>query len=85
MTVEKKLDTFFKLASNWEAVLLFDETDILLEAWSTQGDLTRNSWSRMSEIKNVNFWSSSSRFAVFLKVLEDYEGILIRTTNRKPF
>jgi hypothetical protein len=43
MTVEKKLDTFFKLASNWEAVLLFDETDILLEAWSTQGDLTRNS------------------------------------------
>jgi hypothetical protein len=42
-TVEKKLDIFFKLASKWEAVLLFDEADILLEARSPLGDLDRNS------------------------------------------
>jgi hypothetical protein len=41
--IEKKLDTFFKLASNWGAVLLFDEADILLEARSIDGNLKRNS------------------------------------------
>jgi hypothetical protein len=42
-TIEKKFDAFFKLASNWGAVLLFDEADILLESRSTLGDLKRNS------------------------------------------
>jgi SpoVK/Ycf46/Vps4 family AAA+-type ATPase len=41
--VEEKLDRLFQLASSWEAVLLFDEADILLEARATEDNITRNS------------------------------------------
>jgi hypothetical protein len=41
--VEEKLDRLFQLASAWEAVLLFDEADILLEARATEDNITRNS------------------------------------------
>jgi hypothetical protein len=40
--VEEELETRFQLASNWEAVLLFDEADIMLEARDIEGDLKRN-------------------------------------------
>ncbi|KAH9204344.1 P-loop containing nucleoside triphosphate hydrolase protein, partial [Leptodontidium sp. 2 PMI_412] len=40
--VEKKLDALFQLASKWEAVLLFDEADTMLEARSIEGNLSRN-------------------------------------------
>ena len=41
--VEQRLNTMFQLASAWEAVLLFDEADILLEARAIEDNLVRNS------------------------------------------
>jgi len=41
-TVEKKLDDIFDLASRWEAVLLFDEADVLLETRTDESPLERN-------------------------------------------
>jgi SpoVK/Ycf46/Vps4 family AAA+-type ATPase len=41
--VEKKLENIFQLASRWEAVLLFDEADILLEMRTDEAQLERNS------------------------------------------
>ena len=43
INVEQRLDTIFQLASAWEAVLLFDEADILLEARAMEDNLKRNS------------------------------------------
>ena len=40
--VEQKLDMMFQLATAWEAILLFDEADILLEARAIEDDLDRN-------------------------------------------
>lgn len=65
--VEEKLTNHFELATAWEAVLLIDEADILLESRTPeQGTLDRN-----------------AMVAVFLKILEYYEGILLLTTNRR--
>ena len=41
-TVERKLDDIFQLASKWEAVLLFDEADVLLETRTDESPLQRN-------------------------------------------
>jgi SpoVK/Ycf46/Vps4 family AAA+-type ATPase len=41
--IEKKLDEKFQLATRWQAVLLFDEADILLEARTNMAELQRNS------------------------------------------
>jgi SpoVK/Ycf46/Vps4 family AAA+-type ATPase len=41
-TVEKKLEDIFQLASQWEAVLLFDEADVLLETRTDESPLERN-------------------------------------------
>jgi hypothetical protein len=41
--VEKKLNDLFQMASNWDAVLLFDEADVLLEMRTDQAQLKRNS------------------------------------------
>ena len=40
--VEQKLDMMFQLATAWEAILLFDEADILLEARAIEDNLVRN-------------------------------------------
>jgi len=65
--VEEKLTNYFELATAWNAVLLIDEADILLESRSLdQGTLDRN-----------------AMVAVFLKILEYFEGILLLTTNRR--
>lgn len=40
---EQNLNTIFLLASAWEAVLLFDEADIPLEARAIEDNLARNS------------------------------------------
>lgn len=64
--VEEKLTNYFELATAWDAVLLIDEADILLESRSLEaGTLDRN-----------------AMVSVFLKILEYYEGILLLTTNR---
>jgi len=51
--VEKKLDEIFQLASRWEAVLLFDEADILLEARTNMAQLQRNSMVSGSSISLI--------------------------------
>ncbi|KAF2236692.1 P-loop containing nucleoside triphosphate hydrolase protein [Viridothelium virens] len=64
--VETHLQRVFDLAGLWEAVLLFDEADVFLEARGEGiSDLRRNTM--VSDL---------------LRVLEYYEGILILTTNR---
>ncbi|KAK6074954.1 ATPase [Seiridium cupressi] len=64
--VETNLQKVFDLAGLWEAVLLFDEADVFLEARDSRGsDIRRN-----------------TIVSVLLRVLEYYEGILILTTNR---
>ncbi|CAI6336220.1 unnamed protein product [Periconia digitata] len=64
--VEMNLQKVFALAGLWEAVLLFDEADVFLEARGEgDNDLRRN-----------------AMVSVLLRVLEYYEGILILTTNR---
>ena len=40
--VEQKLDMMFQLATAWEAILLFDEADVLLEARAIEDNLVRN-------------------------------------------
>ena len=42
-TVERKLEELFDVASRWNAVLLFDEADVLLEQRTDQAHLKRNS------------------------------------------
>ncbi|KNG47000.1 aaa family atpase [Stemphylium lycopersici] len=64
--VEANLQKVFDLAGRWEAVLLFDEADVFLEARGDgENDLRRN-----------------AMVSVLLRVLEYYDGILILTTNR---
>jgi len=64
--VEMNLQKVFALAGIWEAVLLFDEADVFLEARGEgDNDLRRN-----------------AMVSVLLRVLEYYDGILILTTNR---
>ncbi|KAI8629481.1 hypothetical protein F5Y19DRAFT_83527 [Xylariaceae sp. FL1651] len=64
--VEMNLQKIFALAGLWEAVLLFDEADVFLEARGEgDNDLRRN-----------------AMVSVLLRVLEYYDGILILTTNR---
>ncbi|KAF2198746.1 P-loop containing nucleoside triphosphate hydrolase protein [Delitschia confertaspora ATCC 74209] len=64
--VEANLEKVFDLAGKWEAVLLFDEADVFLEARGEgENDLKRN-----------------ALVSVLLRVLEYYDGILILTTNR---
>jgi hypothetical protein len=65
--VEERLTNYFELAAAWDAILLIDEADILLESRSLDhGNIGRN-----------------AMVSVFLKILEYYEGVLILTTNRK--
>jgi hypothetical protein len=64
--VESNLQKVFDLAGIWEAVLLFDEADVFLEARdTTKSDIHRN-----------------TIVSVLLRVLEYYNGILFLTTNR---
>ncbi|KAK0648187.1 hypothetical protein B0T16DRAFT_370506 [Cercophora newfieldiana] len=64
--VETNLQKVFDLAGLWEAVLLFDEADVFLEARGADNtDIHRN-----------------TIVSVLLRVLEYYDGILFLTTNR---
>ncbi|KAI9694330.1 MAG: hypothetical protein M1820_009019 [Bogoriella megaspora] len=79
--VETHLQRVFDLAGLWEAVLLFDEADVFLEARG-EGitDLRRNTMvSGISSYLPVFLLLTRE---VLLRVLEYYEGILILTTNR---
>ncbi|KAI9675245.1 MAG: hypothetical protein M1822_008982 [Bathelium mastoideum] len=79
------LNTVFNLAARWDAIILLDEADVLLEKRSYE-DLGRNSlvsskYSRSPIISTVERDRSDAPL-VFLRMLEYFEGIMFMTTNR---
>ncbi|PKS06066.1 hypothetical protein jhhlp_007900 [Lomentospora prolificans] len=64
--IESKLEDHFRLASKWNAIMLFDEADVFLEQRrGNDTSLDRN-----------------AAVSILLRVLEYYDGILMLTTNR---
>jgi AAA+ superfamily predicted ATPase len=81
MHVVDRLQEIFTTASRWDAVLLLDEADVLLEKRSYE-DLKRNGIVS-GGCNRVCFSIASTELrTVFLRMLEYYEGILFLTTNR---
>ncbi|KAM7194251.1 hypothetical protein V8F33_007397 [Rhypophila sp. PSN 637] len=64
--VEAALLRIFRLADNWNCVLLLDEVDTFLSQ-RARGDTTL---------------AKNALVSVFLRVLEYYDGVLLMTTNR---
>lgn len=65
--VEANLAKIFYLATSWQAILLIDEADVFLESRGRgQGSST----------------DKNALVAVFLRVLEYYQGIMFLTTNQ---
>ena len=79
--VESSLSNVLEMSTKWNAVLLLDEADVFLEQRSAH-DLERNKLVS----SECRFTASSTSLlitsAVFLRMLEYYEGILFLTTNR---
>ena len=61
--LEEKLDQVMKIASSWDAVILFDEVDAFVTKRDSM-NLERNAMT-----------------AIFLRLLERYNGIMFMTTN----
>lgn len=90
--VEENLTRNFKIAKNWNAVLLIDEADVFV-ANRTIKDLHRSSLvasmpNQLSEIEIYSLASESARATLancrsgFLHALDFYDGLLFLTTNR---
>jgi hypothetical protein len=90
--VEENLTRNFKVARNWNAVLLIDEADVFV-ANRTIEDLHRSSLvasmpSNLSEFETCCLASRLARSTLancrsgFLHALEFYDGLLFLTTNR---
>ena len=90
--VEENLTRNFKVARNWNAVLLIDEADVFV-ANRTIEDLHRSSLvasmpNNLSEIEICGLVSKTARSMLancrsgFLHALEFYDGLLFLTTNR---
>lgn len=78
--LERSLLRYFKMASDWDAVVLLDEADVYLEQRTTS-DLKRNSIvSGMAD--NQNETGAMLIIQVFLRALDYFQGILFLTTNR---
>ncbi len=82
--LSKTSSAIFTRASRWDAVLLLDEADVLLEKRSYE-DLHRNgivSGKKGSRCDPKLINADCSCLEVFLRMLEYYEGILFLTTNQ---
>lgn len=79
--VEKALRETFRLATLWDCVLLLDEADLFL-AKRDVGDLERNSLVSGKSSDLIKGISVVTLHAVFLRVLDYYDGVLFLTTNR---
>lgn len=80
--VRGRLQQIFTEATRWNAVLLLDEADVVLEKRSFE-DIRRNGTvSSMQQPTNVTKVRLLIQLLVFLRMLEYYEGILFLTTNR---
>lgn len=82
------LETVFELSRRWDAVLLIDEADVVLEARSYE-DLERNAIvsgelcdGSIVLIIGIAHLLMIVWGLVFLRMLEYYRGILFMTTNR---
>jgi SpoVK/Ycf46/Vps4 family AAA+-type ATPase len=80
--VVSRLQKIFEQAARWDAVLLLDEADVILEKRSYE-DLRRNGIvsGKIPTCPGVPT-SFLILFEVFLRMLEYYEGILFLATNR---
>jgi hypothetical protein len=86
--MENQLSRWFRLAEKWGAVMLIDEADVYLERRQIT-DLKRNSLVS-GKLQNhfglilrcICQQGLNSYFAVFLRCIEYYRGILFLTTNR---
>ncbi len=79
--VESSLSNVLEMTSKWNAVLLLDEADVFLEQRSAH-DLERNKLVSSECLVIKVSRSILMNSAVFLRMLEYYEGILFLTTNR---
>lgn len=83
-SLEKNLNEAFEMAAKWNAIILLDEADVFLEA-RRRNELLRNSLVSGTCIRKRTIlprWTGLMILAVFLRVLEYYEGIMFLTTNR---
>lgn len=78
--LERRLLDEFRRALEWDAILLLDEADVVLETRSFE-DVRRNgivSGTLSSMFQRITLME----LAVFLRQLEYYKGVLFLTTNR---
>ncbi|KAI4223765.1 MAG: hypothetical protein LQ349_007366 [Xanthoria aureola] len=76
--LEEKLWKWFRIAEEWQAVLLIDEADVYLEQRGIGASLERDA---IVAGKSDRTSSSSSAENLFLRSLEYYRGILFLTSN----
>lgn len=85
--VERVLKDVLDKCAMWKAILLLDEADVFLETRSTS-DLQRNAMvsgkspSLTKVTRRISTIMLTAPPAVFLRLLEYYEGIMFLTTNR---
>lgn len=85
--LQEKLELEFKRATDWDAILLLDEADVVLEARSFE-DVRRNGIVSGKPPTQPTAFARPVHEAelidptVFLRQLEYYQGILFLTTNR---
>jgi AAA+ superfamily predicted ATPase len=78
--LERRLLDEFERAINWDAILLLDEADVVLEARSFE-DVRRNGIVSGPFILS-HYSTQALTTLVFLRQLEYYQGVLFLTTNR---
>jgi AAA+ superfamily predicted ATPase len=81
--VRTRLQEMFTDATKWNAVLLLDEADVVLEKRSFE-DIRRNGTVSSTASESTQTCARNTDFSllVFLRMLEYYQGILFLTTNR---
>lgn len=75
----RRLEDYFSQSSRWDAVLLLDEADVVLEKRSFE-DVKRNAIVSGKTAHHHNL--ADTDHPVFLRMLEYYQGIIFLTTNR---
>jgi AAA+ superfamily predicted ATPase len=87
--LQERLATEFRRAADWDAILLLDEADVVLEARSFE-DVRRNGivsgkFPRPAHVTHDDLIYTDVLImcaTVFLRELEYYKGVLFLTTNR---
>lgn len=77
---EANLDHIFACAHSWNAILLIDEAEVVLEERTVQGR-HQNEWASGTPSPSMQHVIVLDAQLVFLKKVEYYKGILVFTTN----